>query len=121
MLQGQAGRDILIGGLGADTLDGGADDDILIGGKTTSDAVIGKLNDLRAELISGNLYGTRITNLRAGVGPSVASLKAKVTVTNDATSGSVDTLTGGTGQDWFFKSLDDVITDLFDGETLDLL
>ena len=121
VLQGQAGRDILIGGLGADTLDGGDGDDILIGGKTTSDAVIGKLNDLRAEWISGNLYGTRITNLRAGVGPSVASLKAKVTVTNDATSGSVDTLTGGTGQDWFFKSLDDVITDLFDGETLDLL
>jgi len=121
VLQGRAGRDILIGGLGADSLDGGADDDILIGGKTTSDAVISKLNDLRTEWISANLYATRITNLRAGVGPSVASLKAKVTVTNDATSGSVDTMTGGTGEDWFFKALDDVITDLFAGEVLDLL
>ncbi len=121
VLQGRAGRDILIGGLGADTLDGGADDDILIGGKTTSDAVIGKLNDLRAEWISANLYATRIANLQAGVGPSVASLKAKVTVTNDATSGSADTMTGGFGDDWFFKALDDVITDLMAGETLDLL
>ena len=121
VLQGRAGRDILIGGLGADTLDGGADDDVLIGGKTTNDAVISKLNDLRAEWISANLYATRITNLRAGVGPSVASLKAKVTVTNDATSGSVDVMTGGTGDDWFFKALDDVITDLLAGETLDLL
>ena len=121
VLLGGAGRDILIGGLGADTLDGGADDDILIGGKTTSDAVISKLNDLRAEWISANLYGTRITNLRAGVGPSTASLKAKVTVTNDATSGSVDTMTGDAGEDWFFAALDDVITDLLAGETLDLL
>ena len=55
------------------------------------------------------------------MGPSVASLKAKVTVTNDATSGSVDVMTGGTGDDWFFKALDDVITDLLAGETLDLL
>ncbi len=121
VLLGGAGRDILIGGLGADTLDGGADDDILIGGKTTSDALISKLNDLRAEWISANLYGTRITNLRAGVGPSTASLKAKVTVTNDATSGSVDTMTGDAGEDWFFAALDDVITDLLAGETLDLL
>ena len=63
----------------------------------------------------------RITNLRAGVGPSVASLKAKVTVTNDATSGSTDIMTGGTGEVWFSKALDDVITDLTVGETLDLL
>ena len=98
-----------------------ADDDILIGGKTTSDAVISKLNNIRTEWISANLCATRITNLRAGVGPSVAALKAKVTVTNDATSGSVDTLTGGMGQDWFFKALDDVITDLITGELTDVL
>ena len=121
VLQGRAGRDILIGGLGADTLDGGADDDILIGGKTTSDAVISKLNDIRTEWISANLYATRFANLRAGVGASNASLKAKVNVTNDATSGSVDTLTGGSDQDWYFKAVDDVITDLFAGEILDLL
>jgi len=42
-------------------------------------------------------------------------------VLNDSTSGSVDTMTGGLGDDWFFKALDDVITDLFAGEIFDLL
>jgi Ca2+-binding RTX toxin-like protein len=121
VLQGRAGRDILIGGLGADTLDGGANDDILIGGKTTSDAVINKLNDIRTEWISANWYGIRLANLRAGVGASNTSLKAKVNVTNDATSGSVDTLTGGSDEDWYFKAVDDIVTDLFAGEFLDLL
>jgi len=36
----------------------------------------------------------------------------KKTVTNDASSGSVDVMTGGTEEDWFFKALDEVITDL---------
>lgn len=121
VLQGRLGRDILIGGLGSDALDGGADDDILIGGKTTSDTLISKLNDLRTEWTSGNSYATRITNLRTGVGSPAASLKAKVTVLNDATAGAVDALTGGLSDDWFFRALDDVITDLLAGESFDLL
>lgn len=88
-----AGRDILIGGLGLDVLNGGADDDILIAGRTTSDALFGNLNDLRTEWISANPYATRIASLRSGVGVSVASLKAKVHVLNDAAA--IDTLTGG--------------------------
>ena len=56
------------------------------------------------------------------MGPSAASLNAqKKTVTNDASSGSVDVMTGGTGEDWFLKALDEVTTDLWAGETLDLL
>ena len=121
LLQGRLGRDILIGGLGVDTLEGGADDDILIAGKTTSDALIINLNDIRTEWTSGNPYATRIANLRAGVGSSNASLKAKVNVLNDAASGSVDSLTGESGEDWFFAALNDVITDLFAGETTDVL
>jgi len=120
-LAGRAGRDILIGGLGLDVLDGGADDDILIGGKTTNDGLIRNLNAIRTEWTSGNLYATRITNLRAGVGSPVVSLKAKVNVLNDSTSGSVDTMTGGLGDDWYFRALDDVIADLFAGEIIDLL
>ncbi|MBL8817101.1 MAG: hypothetical protein JNL58_13820 [Planctomyces sp.] len=119
-LTGGGGRDLLIGGLGADTIDGGADDDILVGGRTTSDTSIAKLNVIHAEWISANAYSTRISNLRAGVGSSTNSLKAKVTVRNDSV-GSVDSLTGGTGDDWFFKALDDVLTDLFAGETVDAL
>ncbi len=118
-LLGGAGRDILIGGLGLDVLNGGANDDILIAGRTTSDALSGKLNDLRSEWISANAYPTRIANLRSGVGASAASLKAKVNVLNDA--GENDSLTGGTGADWYFRAIDDVLTDLFAGEIIDLL
>ena len=118
-LEGRAGRDILIGGLGLDVLDGGADDDILIAGTTTSDGLITNLNAIRTEWTSGNVYTARITNLRAGVGSPVVSLKAKVNVLND--SGAVDSLTGGLGDDWYFRALDDAITDLFAGEFVDVL
>jgi len=118
-LQGGVGRDILIGGLGLDVLHGGADDDILIAGRTTSDALFRNLNDLRTEWISANSYATRTANLRTGVGVSGASLKAKVNVINDAAA--IDTLTGGGGTDWYFRALDDVITDLLAGESLDVL
>ena len=91
----------------------------MIAGRTTSDALFSNLNDLRTEWISANPYATRITNLRAGVGVSVASLKAKVNVFNDAAA--IDTLTGGGGTDWYFSALDDVITDLLAGESLDVL
>lgn len=118
-LFGGNGRDILTGGLGLETLDGGADDDILIGGRTSSDASITRLTDLRTEWTSANSYATRIVNLRAGVGASNASLKATINVLNDA--GEDDILTGGADTDWFFAALDDVITDLFAGEVLDVL
>ncbi|RLT09511.1 MAG: hypothetical protein DWI22_05535, partial [Planctomycetota bacterium] len=121
ILNGLAGRDILIGGLGVDTLNGGDGEDILIGGRTTNDSVLSQLNVLRAEWISANSYADRQTHLRAGVGTPLASLKAKDTVLNDAPSGSVDTLTGGNGQDWYFGALDDVITELTTGELLDVL
>jgi len=118
-LTGNAGRDILIGGLGLDTLNGGADDDILIAGRTTHDALFSNLNALQAEWVSGNIYASRITSLRSGVSSPIVSLKAKTNVLND--SGNDDSLTGGTGTDWFFKAVDDLITDLVSGEILDLL
>ena len=120
-LEGRLGRDILIGGLGLDILDGGADDDLLIGGKTTNDGLISNLNNIRTEWTSSKLYATRVANLRAGVGSPVVSLKAKVNVLNDRSSGSADSLTSGIGDDWFFLAIDDVITDLFAGELRDLL
>ena len=36
-------------------------------------------------------------------------------------AGEDDVLVGATGTDWFFRAVDDVITDLFAGEILDLL
>jgi len=118
-LIGGDGRDILIGGLGLDTLDGGAGDDILIAGRTTGDSNASSLNALRTQWISGNTYTVRVSNLRAGVGSPVVSLKAKTNVLNDA--GEDDSLTGGTGTDWYFRALDDAITDLFAGEIIDVL
>ena len=118
-LQGGDGRDILIGGLGLDTLDGGADDDILIGGRSNSDSSVARLTDLRTEWTSLNAYGTRVSNLRAGVGASTASLKATINVLND--SGEADILTGNAGVDWYFAASNDLITDLSVGEIVDLL
>ena len=118
-LVGGDGRDILIGGLGLDTVNGGAGDDILIAGRTTSDSSAANLNTLRTQWISANSYAARITNLRAGVGGPLVSLKAKTNVLNDA--GEDDSLTGGTGIDWYLRALDDVISDLFAGEIGDIL
>ncbi|MFO1000418.1 MAG: M10 family metallopeptidase C-terminal domain-containing protein, partial [Planctomycetaceae bacterium] len=119
ILESGSGRDILIGGLGLDTLNGGSNDDILIAGRTTSDASVSNLNTIRTEWISGNAYATRIANLRAGVGSPAVSLKATINVLND--SGEDDALTGGTGTDWYFRAVDDVITDLINGEITDAL
>jgi hypothetical protein len=40
-------------------------------------------------------------------------------VLNDA--GEDDVLYGGTDTDWFFRAVDDVIADLFAGETIEVL
>jgi Ca2+-binding RTX toxin-like protein len=119
ILEAGSGRDILIGGLGLDILKGGTGDDILIAGRTTNDTSLTNLNTLRTQWISGNTYATRITNLRAGVGNPVVSLKAKINVLNDA--GEDDVLYGGADTDWFFRALDDVIADLVGGELIDVL
>ncbi len=118
-LTGGNGKDILVGGDGRDTLNGGSGGDILIAGRLASDTNVAKLIDMQKEWTSANSYATRIQNLRTGAGASVASLKAKINVLNDA--GENDTLTGGTDSDWFFRALDDVISDLATGELIDVL
>ena len=119
LLESGTGRDILIGGPGCDTLNGGTNDDILIAGRTTNDKDVANLNTIRTEWISANAYATRIANLRAGIGSPSVSLKATLNVLNDA--GDYDALTSGTGTDWYFRAIDDAITDLFAGETIDVL
>jgi hypothetical protein len=42
-----------------------------------------------------------------------------INVLNNA--GEDDVLTGGTDADWFFAAIDDLLTDLFAGELVDLL
>jgi Ca2+-binding RTX toxin-like protein len=123
-LLGGSGSDLLIGGLGLDVIKGEGGSDILIAGRTKSDSSVSKLSDLRTEWTSAKSYATRIANLRAGVGTSGASLKKKNNVLNDA--GEDDILTGGgvaTGDaaDWYFRAVDDVLTDLASGELIDVL
>jgi Ca2+-binding RTX toxin-like protein len=119
-LLGNGARDIVIGGLGLDTINGGDEEDIVISGTTSHDAVFSNLNDLRTTWILTTISSTsRMAALRAGVGPALASLRKTVNVLNDA--GEDDLLTGGTGSDWYFRAIDDVLSDLAIGEFTDLL
>jgi Ca2+-binding RTX toxin-like protein len=118
-LSGGGGRDILIGGLGLDILVGGSSDDILIAGRTLFDSKIDAVIHLQYEWISTASYAARVNALTTGTGSPAVSLEAQVNVLND--SGDNDTLTGGTGTDWYFRAVDDVITDLVAGEEIDLL
>ena len=119
ILEAGTGRDILIGGPGLDTLNGGLGDDILIAGRTTSDNSLSNLNELRTQWISTKAYAVRVANLRDGVESLVVSLKVKTSVLDDA--GEDDSLTGGGNTDWYFRAVDDAITDLFAGELLEML
>ena len=119
ILIGGAGRDVLVGGLGLDSLNGGTDDDILIAGRTVHDAFFNNLSDIRTAWISGSSYATRISRLKTGVGFFGLKLKAKVDVLNDA--GDDDTVIGGSSTDWYFRAVDDVLSDLFAGEVIELL
>ena len=118
-LLGGSGRDILIGGLNSDLLNGGANDDILIAGRTTNDTSITILSSLRKGWNQSTLFAARVTSLRAGFGSPTVSLKAKINVFDDA--GANDSLTGGSGLDWYIRAVDDVITDLLSSEITDIL
>lgn len=114
LLDGGIGRDLLIGGNGVDTLLGGTEDDLLIAGRTVHDLLSARLTAIQTEWTSARTYAQRIQNLGTGVGPSLVALKPGIDVLNDANE--VDTLTGGSGVDWYFRALDDVVTDLVNGE-----
>lgn len=119
ILIGGNGRDILIGGLGPDALTGGGGEDILIAGVTIYDNSRTSLITLRTRWISSAQYVARIEALRSGVGIPAVSLSANTTALND--NGDLDVLTGGTGLDWYFRALDDAVSDLFAGELVDAL
>lgn len=109
-LVGNGGRDLLIGGLGIDTLDGGAGDDILIGGTTAHDDSRAALDALMAEWGRSTMaYALRVKHLQGecagGLNGSyrltavTATPPTAATVFSDAL---VNSLTGGTGLDWFW-------------------
>ena len=120
-LIGGSGRNILIGGAGVDNISGNGGDDLLIAGTTSYDLNVTALKTILAEW--GNVvnsYATRVANLRAGVaGVRLKASGAGATVFNDAPS--VDRLTGGLNNDWFFANPLDVTTDLAISELTDVI
>jgi hypothetical protein len=101
---GGKGRDVLIGGLGADYVDGDADDDILIASFTSHDANTADLASIRSTWTSGSSYAARVSALQAGP-LSTAS------VSDD---NAIDTVRGGSGQDWFLVQEDGTFRDILD-------
>lgn len=109
-LVGGKGRDLLIGGAGADRLQGKGGDDILIGGTTAWDANAAALNAIVREWTRTDAdYNTRIADLRT------AGLLTSTTVFDD---GAADSLTGGSGMDWFWVGLGDTVHGRRNGEVV---
>lgn len=104
-LKGGNARDIMIGGTGQDTIQGKNRDDILIAGTTSYDSATSanqvSLCAIQSEWIRDVGYRFRIDHLTGAVsgGRNGSNLlKPGQTVFNDADK---DTITGGSGKDWF--------------------
>jgi PKD repeat protein len=110
-LIGGPARDILIGGVGGDCLEGGGGEDLLIAGRTVDDDDVRALCALAHEWLADARYDRRVARLTKGV-----------TVLDDAAE---DTLTGGSGADWFLAATGgqtrDKLTDRHGSETLTAL
>jgi Concanavalin A-like lectin/glucanases superfamily len=104
VLDGGAGRDLLIAGAFASVLTGGADDDILIAGTTDYDGNQAALRGIMAEWTSTRDYATRVGNLTSGLG--VPLLDATTVHSN----GGGNTVQGAGGLDFFFARLGGVDT-----------
>src|SRR6266850_3483132 len=98
-LIGGSGRDVLIGGVGADRLVAGGGDDLLIAGRTIYDDDPQALRTILQQWASGDSYEQRVARLTSGVGGIRLS---DATVLDD---GATDTLTGGSGRDWFLAAV----------------
>ena len=120
MIDGGLDNDVIIGGMDADVLHGSAGQDILISGTTEYDDSPEDLALLSGFWNFALPYASRVDFLQTGVvfGDTTISLEANVNVLGD---GVEDTLRGGEGLDWFFAEVIDGITDLEDGEVVDLL
>jgi Ca2+-binding RTX toxin-like protein len=121
-LMGGAGDDRLIGAAGSDSLSGGADNDTYFFGLATAaeaDQVTEHLNEGSDTLNFVSLT----TNVALHFGAnSVQTVHANRTLRlNSPITFEDDVLTGGGNSDWFFRALDDVITDLVIGELIDVL
>jgi hypothetical protein len=128
-----AARSILIGGGGADHLFGGSGEDILIGGTTdytqpgnlnaaALDAILQEWNrtdlgfdDRMSDLFTGsNALGVPAKNV---IGATPILLNS-TTVHDDL---AADVLTGGTGPDWYFIGINDLISNKKPGDAVTMV
>jgi hypothetical protein len=106
VLTGGAGRAILIGGLGTDQFTGGSGDDILIAGITSYDTNLTALEAILVEWArTDELYFQRVSHIHGWTtgGLNGSFFLRSNTVTVDSTGS--DTLTGGSGMDWFWANV----------------
>jgi hypothetical protein len=113
-LVGGSQRDLLLGGSGSDALNGSAGDDLLVASQTNLDAQRNALIAVYNEWTSARTFAQRTANIWGnGTGSrsngeyylnSDSSDQVTDTVFADE---NVDSLIGGSGQDWFFANLAD--------------
>jgi ELWxxDGT repeat protein len=113
-LVGGSQRDLLLGGSGADALTGSGGDDLLVASQTNFDAQRNALIAVYNEWTSARTFAQRSANIWGnGTGSrsngeyylnSDSSDQITDTVFADE---NVDSLIGGSGQDWFFANLAD--------------
>jgi len=124
-ITGGTGRSILIGGKGKDTVTGKSGNDILIAGYTDYDSSTlahdQALESILAEWQSGDLYKTRISKIKSGVGPGNADKLVWGVTVHDNSTANANKLTGGggaSGQNWFFANVSHTTTNKTGSEQL---
>jgi ELWxxDGT repeat protein len=113
-LTGGTQRDLLLGGLGSDTLNGSSGDDLLVASLVSFEAQREGLIAIYNEWNSTRTFAQRTANLwGSGTGTRSNGSTFLNSDANDAVTdtvfadGDIDSLTGGSGQDWFFADLAD--------------
>ena len=120
-LDGSYGNDILVGGMGVDRLLGGAESDVVAGGSSDyDDPTSGGVDVIVRELL--NLWGDPLTSFSDRIDSLLNAfdpLDPSSTVDNN--DGSIDSVLGGAGDDWFLASLASGQVDKTDKSGLDRL
>ncbi|MEK6258841.1 MAG: M10 family metallopeptidase C-terminal domain-containing protein [Planctomycetota bacterium] len=102
-LIGGAGNNILIGGAGADVLTGGANEDLMLGANFLAGADALSLIALRGEWTSAHTYDTKVAHLLGTLNGGVNG-STVLTPTTTKEDDAADTLTGGSGKDWYLNN-----------------
>jgi Ca2+-binding RTX toxin-like protein len=111
-LTGGAGNDLLLGGIGADRLTGAAGNDFLAGGQG-ADRLVGSAGHdvmVAGEVASHLTADDLLLIARQWALNRTADSSTADDVIDEVLAG-FDSLTGGSGADWFIVSLDDKVTD----------